>query len=110
MIDEYLAMRDLNDEQKLIFTSEFREVKKDPNMAILITLFLGGLGGHKFYIGKIGQGVVYLLFFWTFIPSLIALFDLLFISDKVRSLNAIKAVELATRIKTILPGTVTKAS
>ncbi|EOW7235823.1 TM2 domain-containing protein, partial [Cronobacter sakazakii] len=32
----------------------------------------GGFGAHKFYLGKIGQGLLYLIFCWTFIPSIIA--------------------------------------
>ncbi|MCP3901407.1 MAG: NINE protein [Desulfobacteraceae bacterium] len=42
---------------------------------LLITWFLGGIGGHKFYLGKHWQGVFYIVFFWTFIPSLIALVE-----------------------------------
>ena len=40
--------------------------------AALLAFFLGGLGVHKFYLGKVGIGIVYLLFCWTFIPSIIA--------------------------------------
>ncbi len=42
---------------------------------VLITFFFGGLGGHKLYVKKFGQGIVYLLFSWTGIPSLIALIE-----------------------------------
>jgi TM2 domain-containing membrane protein YozV len=35
----------------------------------------GGLGIHKFYLGRIGQGIIYLLFCWTFIPMLIGLIE-----------------------------------
>lgn len=42
---------------------------------MLFALFLGGFGIHKFYLGRIGAGVLYLLFFWTFIPSIIALIE-----------------------------------
>lgn len=38
----------------------------------LFALFLGGFGVHKFYAGKIGVGIVYLLFCWTLIPAIIA--------------------------------------
>ncbi len=38
----------------------------------LLALFLGGIGIHKFYAGKIGTGIFYILFCWTFIPSFIA--------------------------------------
>lgn len=40
--------------------------------AILLAFFLGGFGAHKFYLGRIGWGVVYLIFFWTIIPSIVA--------------------------------------
>lgn len=39
---------------------------------LLITFFLGGLGAHKFYLKKYGQGILYLLFCWTGITGLIA--------------------------------------
>ncbi|PLW80803.1 hypothetical protein C0585_00735, partial [Candidatus Woesearchaeota archaeon] len=32
-------------------------------------------GAHKFFLGKPGQGLVYLLFFWTGIPSLVGLIE-----------------------------------
>jgi len=51
---------------------------------ILLALFLGGFGIHQFYLGNTGRGILYLLFCWTLIPSLVALFDFfvfLFMSD-----------------------------
>lgn len=41
----------------------------------LFGIFLGGLGVHKFYMGKVGMGILYLLFCWTFIPALIGLIE-----------------------------------
>lgn len=43
----------------------------------LLALFLGGLGVHKFYAGKIGTGILFIMFCWTFIPSFIAFIDLI---------------------------------
>jgi TM2 domain-containing membrane protein YozV len=40
-----------------------------------LAIFLGGLGIHKFYLNKPGQGVLYLIFFWTFIPAVAALVE-----------------------------------
>ena len=40
--------------------------------AALLALFLGGFGVHKFYLGRVGWGVLYLLFFWTFVPAIVA--------------------------------------
>lgn len=43
--------------------------------AALLALFVGGFGIHRFYLGNIGMGFLYLLFCWTFIPSLIAFIE-----------------------------------
>lgn len=53
--------------------------------AVLFAFFLGGLGGHKFYLGQVGLGIVYLLFCWTFIPAIVAFVEfilLLAMSDE----------------------------
>lgn len=42
---------------------------------LLITFFLGGLGAHKFYLKKPWWGVLYLVFFWTYLPGLAALIE-----------------------------------
>jgi TM2 domain-containing membrane protein YozV len=41
-------------------------------IAALLAFFLGGFGLHKFYLGNIFQGILYVLFSWTFIPTIIA--------------------------------------
>jgi predicted RNA-binding Zn-ribbon protein involved in translation (DUF1610 family) len=43
---------------------------KDRTTAAIFALLLGGLGAHKFYLGQTLQGVLYLFFFWTFIPAI----------------------------------------
>lgn len=43
--------------------------------AALLAFLLGGLGVHKFYLGRGGMGVVYLLFCWTFIPAIVAFIE-----------------------------------
>ena len=49
--------------------------KKNRGVAIALAWFLGGFGAHKFYLGLTGRGVMYLLFFWTFIPTLLSVID-----------------------------------
>ncbi len=46
--------------------------------AALLAIIVGGLGIHRFYLGDIAWGVVYLLFSWTGIPSIIAWFEALY--------------------------------
>ena len=43
--------------------------------AALLAFFLGGFGIHKFYLGQVVQGLIYLIFCWTFIPTLIAFIE-----------------------------------
>ncbi|HEB61864.1 MAG TPA: NINE protein [Bacteroidetes bacterium] len=37
---------------------------KDKNVAAILAFFLGGFGIHRFYLGQIGLGIFYILFFW----------------------------------------------
>jgi TM2 domain-containing membrane protein YozV len=48
---------------------------KSKTTAGLLALLLGGIGAHKFYLDRPGQGILYLLFFWTFIPAFIAFIE-----------------------------------
>ena len=49
--------------------------EKNRIVAALLAFFLGGFGAHKFYLGQIGWGIVYLVFCWTFIPSIVAFIE-----------------------------------
>lgn len=48
---------------------------KNKIVAGLLGIFLGGIGIHKFYMGKIGMGILYILFCWTGIPSLVGFIE-----------------------------------
>jgi TM2 domain-containing membrane protein YozV len=48
---------------------------KNKTTAGILALLLGGLGAHKFYLGRVFQGLLYLVFCWTFIPAIIALIE-----------------------------------
>lgn len=37
----------------------------------ILAILLGGFGIHKFYLGKTGMGILYLIFCWTYIPALV---------------------------------------
>ncbi|OXR49722.1 MULTISPECIES: TM2 domain-containing protein [unclassified Pusillimonas] len=40
-------------------------------IAIVLAVFLGWLGAHRFYLGQIGWGIVYLIIFWVFTPLVV---------------------------------------
>ena len=48
---------------------------RSKNTAVVLALLLGGLGIHKFYLGKPIVGIVYIVFIWTFIPSILGLIE-----------------------------------
>lgn len=65
--------------------TRIKKREKDRITALILAFFLGGFGAHRFYLGQVGRGLLYLLFFWTLIPAIIAFVDLilfLFMSDK----------------------------
>ena len=55
------------------FTNQVGE--KNRVVAAVLAFFLGGFGIHKFYLGQIGWGIVYLIFCWTFIPAFVAFIE-----------------------------------
>ena len=48
---------------------------KNKYVAGILAILLGDLGIHKFYLGKLGWGIVYLLFCWTGIPAIVGLIE-----------------------------------
>lgn len=71
---------------------------KNKIVAALLAAFLGMFGIHKFYLEENGAGLIYLLFFWTGIPAIIAFFEfffLLLMSD--RAFDAVYNREIYNR-------------
>jgi TM2 domain-containing membrane protein YozV len=52
-----------------------REPIKSKVTAGILAILLGGLGIHKFYLGKTLQGIIYLIFCWLYIPAIIGLIE-----------------------------------
>jgi len=48
---------------------------KDRTAAGIFALVLGAVGAHKFYLGQVAAGVLYLLFSWTLIPWVISIVE-----------------------------------
>ena len=53
------------------FDGQLQKSSRDKTVAAVLAIFLGSFGVHKFYLGSIFLGFLYLLFFWTLIPGLI---------------------------------------
>lgn len=74
---EALVCRYCGRELKYIPNSMTRSkgTEKSRVVAAVFAILLGGIGIHKFYLGKTGMGILYLLLCWTFIPALIGLIE-----------------------------------
>jgi TM2 domain-containing membrane protein YozV len=55
-------LKDMDDEKARTFASVYRSRRKDPQMILITTLlgFVGLAGVHRFIIGQIGMGLLYL--------------------------------------------------
>lgn len=61
---------------------------KNKTTAGLLAIFLGGIGAHKFYLGKNGLGLLYLVFVWTYIPAILGLVEgISYLSMSVEDFN-----------------------
>lgn len=89
----------LPDDKRTLFILQYNNVKKNPTTAVLLALFLGGIGIHKFYLNKVGLGIVYLLFCWTYIPAIIAFIEAFGIAGVVANYNTKKAQEISMMIR-----------
>ena len=52
---------------------------KNKSTAAILAVLIGGLGVHQFYLGKTTKGILYLVFFWTGIPAILAFIDFIII-------------------------------
>ena len=104
MLEDAALMKDLTDQERLLFQTEMSARRKNPTTGVLLALFLGGFGAHRFYLGQTGLGILYMVFVWTFIPAIAALIDCFLMSGRVRAYNAAIGHEIAIKLKGLRPG------
>jgi len=91
-------MQSVPEDKQALFATHFNAAKKDPTSAVLLAIFLGGFGAHKFYMGQTLWGIVYLVFCWTLIPSVISFFEAFTVASQAGRYNQQKASEIAALI------------
>jgi TM2 domain-containing membrane protein YozV len=78
--NEFVALMDKFNNDTEVFINRNLELAKQKRKSkktatILAFPILGSLGIHKFYLGKIGQGIMYFIFSFLLIPAIISLFE-----------------------------------
>jgi len=89
----------MDDRQRAVFFNAFSRTRKDVITGVLLALLLGGIGAHRFYMGEIGWGIVYLLFSWTAIPMIAGFVEAFLMPNRVRAFNAVQAQILAVQVQ-----------
>lgn len=57
-MEQAMLVQNLNDQQKMLFMTQFNSDKKDPGMMLLISVLLGTLGVDRFMLGDTGMGLL----------------------------------------------------
>lgn len=60
MAERRLTVHDLSAQEMLVLREEVQRRRKSPVAAWLLWFFLGGVGGHRFYLGRIATGLIQL--------------------------------------------------
>jgi len=86
-----------------VFYQQYEAVRRDEIVGILLALFLGTFGVHHFYLRRTGLGVLYCVFFWSGIPSILGFIECFFMPGRVREFNAIQAAGIAAALGIAVP-------
>jgi TM2 domain-containing membrane protein YozV/ribosomal protein L40E len=86
-----------------VFYQQYEQARRDEVVGILLALFLGTFGVHHFYLRRTGLGILYIVFFWTGIPTMLGFIECFFMPGRVREFNAIQAAGIAAALGITMP-------
>jgi TM2 domain-containing membrane protein YozV len=98
-----LAAAGWTDQQRALFQAQMSNWQKDEVVGVLLALFLGTFGAHHFYLRRTGLGILYLIFSFTGIPTIVSLVECFFMPGRVRQYNQALAVYFAGQLATVSP-------
>jgi TM2 domain-containing membrane protein YozV len=93
-----LAEAGWNDQQRALFQAQMSAWQKDEVVGVLLALFLGTFGAHHFYLRRTGLGILYAIFSFTGIPTIISLVECFFMPGRVRQYNLALATYFAGQL------------
>jgi len=87
-----------NDQQRALFQAQMSAWQKDEVVGVLLALFLGTFGAHQFYLRRPGLGILYIVFCWTGIPTIVSFVECFFMPGRVRQYNQALATYFAAQL------------
>jgi TM2 domain-containing membrane protein YozV len=90
-----------SDQQRAFFQAQMSAWQKDEVVGVLLALFLGTFGAHHFYLHKNGLGILYIIFCWTGVPTIISIVECFFMPGRVRQYNLALATYFAAQISPV---------
>lgn len=99
-----------NDQQRALFNAQMSAWQKDEVVGVLLALLLGTFGAHHFYLRRPGLGILYILFSWTGIPTVVGFVECFFMPGRVRQYNLALATYFAAQMGEAPPAAAAPAS
>ena len=97
VMEQAMMTKDLGEQQKMLFESQFKSAKKDRGIMLGISILIGYLGIDRFMLGDTGIGVLKLL--TGGLCGILYIIDWFKIQDMTDEYNRRKAQEILMTIK-----------
>jgi len=95
LMEQQLLTKDMTDNQKMLFMSQYSSEKKDSGVVMIAAIF----SLDRFFLGQPGLGILKIISIGGY--GIWWLIDLFTVKSRVGSFNRSKATEIAMMIKTM---------
>lgn len=101
-VDNNFALKQtLNQHDLQMVDSEFNKKKKSTAVTWILWWFLGGIGGHRYYLGYVGRGIAMTLTLGGL--GIWSLIDAFFITGALRNKNDEIELEIIKSVRSFAP-------
>lgn len=97
LMEQSMMTKDLTDQQKMLFSSQFESSKKDPGTILVLSILFGVSGVDRFMLGDMGMGILKMLTLGG--CGILAIVDWFTAKDRTAEFNRKKAIEILNTIK-----------
>jgi TM2 domain-containing membrane protein YozV len=95
--------KNMSERQKFEFYNNFYLYKKETIVGIFLSLALGWCGMHRFWLNDKKGGIIYLIFFWTFLPFVFSIVDAICMNKSCKKFNNNLALQSFKKLTELSP-------